>query len=204
MRRLLVATNNPGKMRELRALLSDLPAMLVTPEEVGLDLVVPEDGKTYLENARKKAAVFAGASGLIALADDSGLEVEALEGAPGLHSARYVAGDAATDADRRAFLLRNLQGKPRPWRARFRAAVAVSLPGGEGYSAEGECPGEIIPHERGWGGFGYDPIFQLERSSKTMAELGMEEKNHLSHRANAIAKARPFLEQLFQSDEPGK
>ncbi|MFH1185467.1 MAG: RdgB/HAM1 family non-canonical purine NTP pyrophosphatase [Chloroflexota bacterium] len=198
MNRLLVATNNPGKMLELHALLNDLAVFLVTPEDAGLVLSVTEDGRSYLENAQKKAAAFAAASGLISLADDSGLEVEVLDGAPGLHSARYLAHAGATDADRRAFLLQNLSGKPRPWRARFRAAVAISVPGGETRGAEGDCPGEIIPEERGAGGFGYDPIFLVSGTGRTMAELDMHEKNRVSHRARAIAKARPMLKQLLR------
>jgi len=197
MHRLLVATNNPGKMKELRGLLGDLPVVVVTPEELGVGLSVVEDGSSYLENARKKATAFAAASGLIALADDSGLEVEALEGEPGLHSRRYTSRSDATDADRRAFLLENLRGKARPWKARFRAAVVVALPGGEVHWAEGECRGEIIPEERGTGGFGYDPVFLVKGTGRTMAELDMAEKNRLSHRARAVANAWPFLEQLF-------
>lgn len=197
MHRLLVATNNPGKMQELRALLIDLDLALVSPEEIGLVLAVPEDGKTYRENAEKKAVAFSKASGLPALADDSGLEVDALGGDPGLHSARYLAQPGATDADRRAFLLRNLRDKPQPWRARFRAAVAVSLPNGMTGSAEGKCGGQIIPEERGTNGFGYDPIFLVDGSVKTMAELEMQEKNRVSHRAKAIARARPILRRLL-------
>jgi XTP/dITP diphosphohydrolase len=197
MNKLLVATNNQGKIRELRALLNDLPVMLITPEEAGLHFSVSEDGMSYQENARKKATVFAEASGMIALADDSGLEVDALGGAPGPLSARYLPLTGATDADRRAFLLQNLLGKPRPWQARFCAAVVISVPGGETGSAQGECHGEIIPEERGSGGFGYDPIFLVNGTGRTMAELSMEEKNRLSHRAMAIANARPILQRLF-------
>jgi XTP/dITP diphosphohydrolase len=196
MNRLLVATNNRGKMQELRALLSDFHATLVTPEELGLILSVVEDGRTYRENAEKKATAFARASGLPALADDSGLEVDALGGAPGLHSARYLAQPGATDADRRAFLLHNLGDQPQPWLARFRAAVAISLPDGGAESAEGECGGRIIPEERGTRGFGYDPIFLVDGTDKTMAELEMQEKNRLSHRAKAVANARPSLVRL--------
>lgn len=196
MDRLLLATHNLGKTRELRALLNDLPFTLVTPAEAGLNLSVTEDGETYLGNARKKAAAFAAAGGLITLADDSGLEVGVLDGAPGLHSARYVPSMGATDADRRGLLLRNLKGRPRPWRARFRAAVAICVPGGETYWAEGDCSGEIIPEERGTQGFGYDPIFLVDGSGKTMAELDLHEKNQLSHRARAVAAVRPILMRL--------
>jgi XTP/dITP diphosphohydrolase len=198
MHKLLIATNNKGKMEEMHALLADLPIELVTPSQLGIDLEVTEDGRTYAENAQKKAAAFAHTSDIISLADDSGLEVEPLDGAPGLHSHRYVPDPGATDADRRQFLLRNLTDKPRPWRARFRAAIAIAVPRGSVQVVEGECPGEIIPQERGTGGFGYDPIFWIPEMGRTMAELDMREKNSISHRARAVMKAIPILEVLFR------
>jgi XTP/dITP diphosphohydrolase len=179
-------------------LLKDVPVELVSPAEVGLNIRVVEDGTTYAENASKKAMAFAAASRLISLADDSGLEVEALGGAPGLYSARYHPRSRATDADRRAHLLKKLKGKPRPWAARFRAAVAIAVPDGAVECAEGECPGEIIPEERGAGGFGYDPIFLVASTGLTMAELPMEQKNRLSHRAKAILNARAVLQRMLQ------
>ena len=208
MNKLLLATNNQGKLRELRASLAGLPLELVTPADIRLELDVPEDGSTYAGNASKKALAFALASGLTALADDSGLEVEALDGAPGLYSARYGAplrlppfsgkmGGRGGDADRRAFLLQNLRGQPRPWSARFRATVAVAGPGGSVQIVEGTCEGEVIPEERGAGGFGYDPIFLLSELGKTMAELPEETKNRLSHRARAAQAAKPILMRLF-------
>ena len=197
MPRLLIATNNKGKVLELRALLQDLRAELVTPADVGLRLQVTEDGITYAENARAKALAFAEASGLISLADDSGLEVQVLDGAPGLHSARYLAKPGATDAERRSFLLRNLGDKPRPWLAKFRSAVAIAVPGAGVQLAEGHCDGEIVSDERGTGGFGYDRIFYIAAVGQTMAELSLEAKNRLSHRAQAVIRARPILEQLF-------
>ncbi|NOY98819.1 MAG: RdgB/HAM1 family non-canonical purine NTP pyrophosphatase [Chloroflexi bacterium] len=193
---LLIATGNRGKFLEIRALLADMEIDLLAPADLDLDLHVVEDGQTYAENAAKKANAFARASGLIALADDSGLEVDALNGAPGLHSARYAPQPDATDADRRAYLLQNLSGKPRPWKARFRATIAISVPGGGIHFAEGICDGEIIPDERGSGGFGYDPIFYLPELGRTMAELSMDEKNRLSHRARAVKNARGILERL--------
>ena len=189
MKRLLVASTNPGKLRELHALLQGASVELVTPSLIGLHLEVREDGSTYAENAAKKALAFARASGLLTLADDSGLEVEVLEGAPGLHSARYAPQPNATDADRRAYLLQQLQGHPRPWSAQFRCVVALALPDGEVHFAEGICHGEIIPEERGEHGFGYDPIFLLPQYGRTMAELSMEEKNRISHRARAVRAA---------------
>jgi XTP/dITP diphosphohydrolase len=190
-KRLLLATNNPGKVTEMTSLLADLAVKLVIPGEIGLGLEVEENGLDYAENAALKAKAFAAASGLPALADDSGLEVDALDGNPGLHSARLVPGGNA--ADRRKELLRLLNGKPRPWKARFVSTVCLALPTGEVYFAEGECDGEIIPEERGEGGFGYDPIFYMEGIGWTMGELSMQEKNQLSHRARAIAKAKSIV-----------
>jgi XTP/dITP diphosphohydrolase len=198
MNRLLIGTNNPGKVQELRALLRGLAAELVTPSDLGLNLQVAEDGSNYAENAIKKATGFARLTGLISLADDSGLEVDALGGAPGLHSARYLPNLDATDADRRVHLLQNLRDKPRPWTARFRSVVAVAVPGHAALWAEGECLGEIIGEERGVGGFGYDRIFLVAEAGRTMAELEMEEKNRVSHRARAVLQARSILENLFR------
>jgi XTP/dITP diphosphohydrolase len=197
---LLIATNNKGKVKELQDLLQDTGIELVMPAQINLDLDVVEDGHTYAENATKKALAFAHASRLISLADDSGLEVDILEGAPGLYSARYGAphGGKLSDAERRAFLVQNLQGKPQPWTARFHATIAISLPTGETHLAEGFCEGEIIPEERGTGGFGYDPIFLLPELGKTMAELSMEEKNRLSHRARAVMNAKAILTQILK------
>ncbi|MDQ2690789.1 MAG: RdgB/HAM1 family non-canonical purine NTP pyrophosphatase [Chloroflexota bacterium] len=196
---LLIATNNKGKIRELHELLKNTGIELVTPAQINLDLDVIEDGATYAENATRKAVAFAQASGLISLADDSGLEVDALDGAPGLYSARYGSTDGVklSDAERRLFLIRNLQNKPLPWTARFHATIAIAVPGGEIHLAEGYCEGEIIPEERGAGGFGYDPIFLLSELGKTMAELSIEEKNRLSHRARAVMNAKPVLVLLF-------
>lgn len=189
---------------------------LVTPSQIGLDLDVIEDGLTYAENAAKKSLAFAQASDMISLADDSGLEVDALGGAPGLYSARYGSTDGKklSDAERRTFLIRNLQGKSRPWTARFHATVAIAVPESlwsqaarrlnrtsteisEPQLFEGWCEGEIILEERGTGGFGYDPIFLLPELGKTMAELSPENKNRLSHRARAVMKAKLVLKVLF-------
>ena len=197
MKKLLIATTNKGKIRELQAMLDTLGVLLVTPTDLSLDLEVREDGSTYAENAVKKAVAFARASGLTSLADDSGLEVDALEGAPGLYSARYSTKPGATDKDRRDFLLKNLANKPRPWSARFRATVAVAGPDGSVDWAQGLCEGQIIPQERGSGGFGYDPIFFMPELGQTMAELPEETKNRLSHRARAVQAARPILVRVF-------
>ena len=196
--RLLIASNNKGKLEELQAILQGLEIELVLPADIGLELDVEEDGQTYAENATKKALAFSQASGLTSLADDSGLEVDHLNGAPGLHSKRFAPIPNATDADRRAYLLQQLNGKPRPWGAKFRATVAVASPGRGVKLVEGICAGEIIPIERGNGGFGYDPIFLLARTDKTMAELDMDEKNRLSHRGQAVSKIIPFLAELLE------
>lgn len=199
MNKLLIATNNKGKVEEIRALLNDLQVELITPADLGLNLHVEENGKTYVENASKKAVAFTQASGLVSLADDSGLEVNVLNGAPGLYSARYSPKPGASDADRRAYLLQNLKGQPRPWTAHFHAAIAIAVPNQDVQYVEGRCDGEIIPEERGTGGFGYDPIFLIPELGRTMAELGMNEKNRLSHRARAIIRARPILEKIFKT-----
>ena len=187
---ILLATNNPGKLEELTSLLADLPGLvLVTPDQLNLSITVEESGASYKENAALKAEAFAKASGMPALADDSGLEVEALGGRPGLHSART----APTASGRRALLVQQLAGKPQPWRATFRSTVVLTLPGGQIYFAEGECKGEISPVERGQGGFGYDPIFIADGTDRTMSELSMAEKNSLSHRAKAVQEIRGIL-----------
>ena len=197
MNKLLIATNNKGKVKELQGLLKGTGLELITPKDINLNLEVEEDGTTYAENAIKKASAFAHASGLVSLADDSGLEVDALDGAPGLYSARYHPKPGANDADRRAYMLENLKGKPRPWKARFHATIAIAIPEKDVQVVEGNCLGEIIPNERGTGGFGYDPIFLLPELNKTMAELEMEEKNRLSHRAKAVMNSIPVLKKIF-------
>ena len=196
--RLLLATNNPGKLKELLSLLKGIPLYITHPQEIGIHLDVAETGSTYDENAALKAIGFARASNLVTLADDSGLEVDALSGLPGLRSARFSPVSGATDADRRTRLLQQLAGHPRPWKAHFHCSVAIAAPGGVIHLAQGDCPGEIIPVERGSNGFGYDPIFLLSMSGKTMAELSMQEKNNLSHRARAVKAAIPTLLDIFK------
>jgi XTP/dITP diphosphohydrolase len=193
MKNLLLATNNIGKLREIKALLMGIEIQLLTPRDVGIHLDVVEDGVTYAENASRKALAFARASNLLSLSDDSGLEVEALDGAPGLHSARFSPKPGATDADRRALLLQYLYQYARPWRAQFHCTVALATSDGWVSLAEGNCPGEIIPLERGQNGFGYDPIFLVTGKDLTMAELSMEEKNQISHRARAVQAAIPII-----------
>ena len=197
MHTLLLATNNKGKVAELKALLAGPGLSILTPSDLGISLDVPEDGQTYAENASKKAVAFAEQSRMIALGDDSGLEVDALGGQPGLHSHRFCPIPDATDADRRKYLLEQLKSKPRPWTARFMATIAIALPSGDLRMATGKCEGEIIPDERGENGFGYDPIFFIHELGSTMAELSMDEKNRLSHRARAAQNAIPILEEIF-------
>ena len=181
----------------MRSLLAGLPITLLSPADRGLHLNVAEDGNSYAENAAIKALAFMRASGVAALADDSGLEVDALEGRPGLYSHRFAPWPHATDADRRAYLLAQLHGIPGPWLAHFHCTVAIALPGGELYYANGDCYGEITSNERGSHGFGYDPVFYIPENQATMAELDDEVKNQISHRARAIQAAIPILKNLL-------
>ncbi len=197
MKQVLLASGNRGKLAELQALLRGLDLELVLLDQIGILAEVEESGESYAENAALKAQAYARQSGLVTIADDSGLEVDALDGLPGIRSRRFAEKHNASDADRRAYLLERLRGLPRPWKARFRCTVAIATPSGEVFLSEGECLGEIIPEERGAHGFGYDPIFYIPELGKTMAELEMEEKNRISHRARAIERARPRLTELI-------
>ena len=196
MNQLLIATQNAGKFIEIQALLAPLKIELLSPADLGLDFDVKETGTTYAQNAALKAQAYTKASGLWALADDSGLEVDPLDGEPGLYSARYAPQPDATDADRRAYLLQQLSAHPRPWTAHFRCVVALTHSDTDPHFETGICPGEIIPEERGTQGFGYDPIFLVAGMDRTMAELSMEEKNRVSHRARAIKAIIPTLTSL--------
>jgi len=200
MKSILIASNNQGKLYEIRALLKDLPFEVLSPRQINVDLSIEEDGKTYKENAIKKALGFSEYldSPYLILADDSGLEVDALNGLPGLYSARFSDKPNATDADRRSALVSRLFPYPRPWTAQFRCVVALSVPGEGLYFSEGICPGEIIPEERGTNGFGYDPVFLVKNKTLTMAELSTKEKNVLSHRARAIQAIRPQLLKILK------
>ena len=176
-KRLVIASGNAGKLREYRELLADTGFELVV-----FDTEVDEVGETYAENARLKAETACSRSELPALGDDSGVEVEALAGFPGLHSARL----APTQVERTAELLKRLEGKPRPWNARFVCVVALAAPGRTTEFFEGECRGEIVPEWRGQAGFGYDPIFLVPGTGKTFGEMPPEEKRQYSHRARAV------------------
>ena len=188
-RKLLIATHNAGKLVELAELLGGIPYQLVSLSDVGIDTDVEETGRTFEENATLKAETYRELSGLPTLADDSGLEVDALDGEPGVLSARY-AGEDATDADRIALLLRNLADAPSEERtARFRCVIAVAAPGERTRLYDGACEGLIVDEPRGDYGFGYDPAFLLPNEGMTMAELPSERKNAVSHRAVAAKKA---------------
>jgi XTP/dITP diphosphohydrolase len=198
LRRLLLASGNPGKLVELRALLRGLPVAVVSRPDLP---DVAETGDSFLENAVLKARAAAAWSGEWALADDSGLEVDALGGAPGILSRRY-AGPDATDAERNARLLAELAGVLDARRtARFRCAVALAAPDGRLWTAEGACEGRIAPAPRGEHGFGYDPIFRLPDLNRTMAELLPEEKDRLSHRARALAAMAEIIRRIAGGDQ---
>ena len=194
---LVIATGNRGKYSEIAALLQGLDALLVPLDSVGLLEVPPESGESFQENARCKAEFVARAVGRLALADDSGLEVDALGGQPGVMSARF-GGPGKTDADRNRLLLSKLEGIPPERRtARFRCVVAIADPNGLLSVADGACEGRITLEPRGDYGFGYDPIFEVPSLGRTLAEVGSDVKNRLSHRAKAIAKARTILEEFL-------
>ena len=196
MPKLLLATNNQGKVREYKSLLQNLPYQLVTLADEGICIIIKEEGKSFRENARLKAIAVAKESQLPALADDSGLEVDALGGEPGRLSARY-AGDGASDKDRVDYLLARLKGVPWEKRtARFQCVIAIATPKGKVGFCSGECPGFITLEPRGECGFGYDPIFYLPELDKTMAELPLETKNMVSHRGQAARKVPRVLKRL--------
>jgi XTP/dITP diphosphohydrolase len=193
LRKLLLATNNNAKVREYRSLLRVLPCELVTLREQDINTVVSEVGESLEENAELKAVAFAAESQLVALADDSGLEVDVLGGEPGPVSAR-CAGEGASDRERIEYLLARLEGVPWEKRsARFRCVIAVATPEGRVGFCSGECPGVITFEPKGEEGFGYDPIFYLPALSKTMAELSLEVKNSISHRGEAARKVPSVL-----------
>jgi len=197
MPKLLLATSNQGKIREYRFLLDGLGYQITTLTEEGITKIVTESGNNYEQNARLKAITYAKLSQFAALADDSGLEVDALNGEPGIKSARF-AGEAASDADKVSLLLAKLKGvKWEKRTARFKCVIAIAIPGGGVELCCGECHGMVAFEAKGENGFGYDPIFFLTEIGKTMAELPFEVKNQISHRARASQKARQVLQQLY-------
>jgi len=189
--KVLAATTNRGKIQEISDILARVGVSIVSMAELGIVLDVIEDGETFEENAVKKAVAFREASGMHALADDSGLCVDALSGAPGVYSARY-AGPQAQDQDNIALLLKHLTGVE-DRSARFVCVAALALRDGRVITARGEFPGLIIDTPRGLGGFGYDPIFLDPVTGKTFAELTLEEKNRMSHRRRALEELQEKL-----------
>ena len=193
MPKLLIGTNNVGKIKELRELLSILPHVVTDPIGENILLEVDESGNNLTDNAIIKAVAFANASGLLAVSDDSGLEVDFLDGAPGHLSARY-AGPNASDIDRVNYLLGKLEDVKWPMRtARFRSVIALAEPQGSYRVFEGQCEGLIALEPGGYGGFGYDPIFYVSALGKLMSELTIYEKNMISHRGNAVRKVIEYL-----------
>jgi len=191
---LIVATQNPGKIREIREILRGLKDRIIPISELYPDFDVEEDGQTYVENASKKALAAARLTGRPAMADDSGLEVRALGGAPGVVSARF-GGKSLPQPEKNRRLLESLQGA-QDRSARFVCVIAVATPEGRVETAEGICEGRIGFEEQGKGGFGYDPIFVVEGYGKTMAQLDPEIKNKISHRAKALMKISEVLPSL--------
>ncbi len=198
--KILIGTNNAHKAQEIRDMLPDFE--IVRPKDIGLDLDVDENGSSFEENVLIKAKAFAEASGMVTLADDSGLEVDCLNGEPGIYSARYCPKPGADDKDRRDYLLENIRkcGAERPWKARFVCEIAIVFPRqNKTLLSAGYCEGEIIPEERGNGGFGYDPIFYMPDRGMTLSEMTEEQKNAVSHRGNAVKKAAPALRSAAES-----
>ncbi len=197
---LVLATRNDDKIREIAAIYARLNLDLRTLRDWPEIGELPEHGETYADNARSKAAAVAAATGFLSLADDSGIEIDALGGRPGAHSRRFL-GEEATDEDRNARVLALLKDVSDAGRtARYRAAVAVARPGGEVRVFEGTCEGRIARAPRGRHGFGYDPIFLVPEEGRTMAELSPEVKNLISHRARAHRAAEPYLAALLRGD----
>ena len=187
----VLATHNPGKLAEMKAILSGLGVEVVSPAEAGVEVDVEETGTTFAENAMLKAKAICAAAGLPAIADDSGLCVDALNGGPGVYSARY-GGEELDDRKRRLLLLRNLRGQTTR-AAHFTCAVACAFPDGDTLTAEGRCDGAIAFAPLGEGGFGYDPVFLIPEKGKTFGKLSPEEKSAISHRGKALAA---FVEKL--------
>ncbi len=194
---LVIATRNPGKLNEIVALLQGLDVLLVPLDRVGPCVVPPEGGESFQVNARRKAEAVASATGAFALADDSGLEVDALGGQPGVLSARF-GGHQATDADRNRLLLESLRDIPIERRtARFRCVIAIAGARGQVHLVEGTCEGRIALAARGTNGFGYDPVFEIPSLGQTLAEVPSAVKNRLSHRAQALTRAREILREVL-------
>ena len=194
--KLILASNNKKKLRELGEILSDMDVELLSQREAGCDFEVEETGTTFVENAYLKAKAVADATGLAAVADDSGLMVEALNGEPGVYSARYApGGHEASDKEKYEYLLSKLVNVEHR-AAKFVSSICCILPDGSIIRTEGECRGEILREPAGEGGFGYDPVFMPQGYDRSMAELGTEVKNRISHRANALREFKKKLREL--------
>ncbi|OPY57619.1 MAG: Non-canonical purine NTP pyrophosphatase [Pelotomaculum sp. PtaU1.Bin035] len=201
--KLVLATNNKGKVKEMSGLLAAFGIEVLSLNEFPSVGEIEEDGDTFLENAVKKATVTAGLTGLTALADDSGLEVDCLDGAPGVFSARF-AGEGKDDRANNEKLLALLAGvTPDKRSARFQCVIAIAVPGGPVYTAQGACEGMVAPEPRGDGGFGYDPLFYLPEYGKTFAEIDLALKNKISHRGKALAGALDILSKLSKEESGG-
>ena len=196
--KLILATGNKGKVREFREILEPLGYEIVPQSELGLKLDVEETGETFEENAFLKANAVLQATGCAAVADDSGLCVDALDGAPGVHSARYGGGKAWTDQQKYEYLLKQLEGVAGR-SARFVSAIVCLFPDGGRIDVRGECPGRILTAAAGAAGFGYDPVFAPDGYDESFGQLGPEVKNRLSHRARALAALREKLEERMRS-----
>ena len=194
--RFVLATNNAGKLKEMAEILGQLGIEVVSPKELGLHVEVEETGTTFAENAMLKAKAVCAASGLPAIADDSGLCVDALGGAPGVYSARY-GGEGLDDVGRYRLLLENMKGMG-PRTAKFVSVITCCFPDGTVLIARGECPGTIAFAPQGENGFGYDPVFWLPQLKKTFAQLSAEEKNAISHRGRALAEFKAILENYLK------
>lgn len=195
--KILLSTRNLHKRRELEEILKELDVDVLTLDEAAISIVIEEDGNTFAENAIKKAGIIAQLSDCITLADDSGLVVDALDGAPGIYSARF-AGENANDRDNNIKLMELLKDVEEPLRtARFICTIAICTPEGKVYTVEGRCEGSIGLEPRGEGGFGYDPLFIPQGYDQSFAELGEAVKNRISHRGKALQKARDVLKEVF-------
>ncbi len=198
MKQAVLATKNKGKIKELKDLLKDFNLEIISLDKFSDKIgKIIEDGQSFFENAMKKAKTVAEKTGLLAIADDSGLEVDALKGRPGIYSARF-AGENASDEENNQKLLEELKNIPEEKRtARFKCVIVAYKPDGTWISVEGTCEGKITFAPRGNYGFGYDPIFQPKGYDKTMAELTSEEKNKISHRGNALRKLKEKISELL-------
>ena len=197
---MLLASQNPGKLNEMRLLVEGLPLRVVGPKELGLHEAPEETGTTFVENATLKALYYAGRSGLLTVADDSGLSVDALDGGPGLYSSRF-GGEGASDADRNRLLLEKLRGVPGEKRgAHFTSAVVVARGDTVLFQAQEEVHGFIAEETRGDGGFGYDPLFFYPPYERTFGQVSRAEKDEVSHRGKAFARLREFLRGVVDED----